>query len=606
MKKNWIILIYAALLAMTGFMSDTSAAEDRAPGNPQNKVIGIGNVALWQDAKAAELVKPVMRVRVILPQPSSEVTRNIVKVFERQVADRCDARVVTAGDAPLVVELATDADIGPEGYRIEDRPAGGVRIAGRDDRGLVAGVGKFLRTSRYDKGGFTPGTWRGTSVPDKPARGIYFATHFHNYYHDAPVEEIGRYVEDLALWGLNELVVWYDMHHFDGADNLDAVEFRTRLHAIMKAAKRIGMDVSILVIGNEAYANSPAALRATPGGGRGGYYPCAVCPSKPEGMKYILDVLGKEFDWAADLQPRSVWIWPYDQGGCGCAECRPWGSKGFMRCVERIGAPARQKIPGTKIVLSTWYMNNGEWSEIKGALTRNKDLADALVLEPSNGPAIAPGDTSLPIVGFPEISMHETFPWGGFGATPLSARAQGQWNAAKKSLSGGFPYSEGIYEDITKIVYSQFYWSDQAAAETVREYIAFEYSPDVVDEVAGVVKTLEQNHHFRWWPGELEGVKLEMNWFPSKGAKPQADPGAEEAYATIQRVDEKLSLPARQSWRWRQLYLRTLLDAELKTNGGKPNARCYEAFAELIKIYHAENASDTIRPPLPKDYKSKP
>lgn len=38
--------------------------------------------------------------------------------------------------------------------------------------------------------------------------------------------------------------------------------------------------------------------------------------------------------------------------------------------------------------------------------------------------------------------MYGTFPWGGFGATPLTARAQGQWNAAKGSLSG---YSEGIY-----------------------------------------------------------------------------------------------------------------------------------------------------------------
>ena len=172
-----------------------------------------------------------------------------------------------AATAPLTVELAVEKGIGAEGFRIEDRQGGGVRIAGNDERGLVAGVGKFLRTSRYDKGGFTPGTWRGTSVPTRQARGIYFATHFHNYYHDAPVEEIERYVEDLALWGFNELAVWYDAHHFNGADDPKAVEFRKRLHAIMAAAKRIGMDVSLTLIGNEAYGNSPAELRATPGAG---------------------------------------------------------------------------------------------------------------------------------------------------------------------------------------------------------------------------------------------------------------------------------------------------------------------------------------------------
>lgn len=105
----------------------------------------------------------------------------------------------------------------------------------------------------------------------------------------------------------------------------------------------------------------------------------------------------------------------------------------------------------------------------------------------------------------------------------------------------------------------------------------------------------------RWWPGELEGVKLELDWFPSRGVKLQADPGAEEAYATMKRVGALLTPQAQKSWRWRQLYLRALLDAELKANGGKPNERCNEAFAELIKIYHAENAIGTVRPPLPNN-----
>jgi hypothetical protein len=565
----------------------------------QNKISEVGSTRL---------------VRVVLPLKPNDLLERIVNVFVRQVQEHCEAKVITTDDSPHAIELALAPGIGAEGFRIEVRPGGGVRIVGNDERGLLYGTGKFLRTSRYDQGGFTPGTWRGTSVPQKPVRGIYFATHFHNYYHEAPVEEIGRYVEDLALWGFNELVIWYDVHHFNGVEDPKAVEFRKHLHAILAAAKRIGMDVSLLVIGNEAYGNSPAELRAAPGAGRGGYYPCAVCPSKPDGMKYILKLLGKEFDWAADLKPRSVWIWPYDQGGCGCAECKPWGSKGFMKCVEEIGKLARQKMPGTKILLSTWYMDKAELAGVLKQLGERKDLVDGLVNEDNILPGAAglggmdqqPGATApvlrqdLPVVGFPEISMHETFPWGGFGATPLTGRAQGQWNAQKKNIDGAFPYSEGIYEDITKIVYSQFYWSDQAAAETVKEYIAFEFSPDVVADVAGVIKTLEQNHHMRWWPGLHDGVPLEMNWLPSRGAKPQADPGAEEAYATMQRIDGLLTPQAKKAWRWRQLYLRALLDSELKTNGGKPNDKCNEAFAELIKIYHAENASGTVRPPLSK------
>jgi hypothetical protein len=557
-------------------------------------------------------------VQLVLPAEATPVLLNLGTVLARQIKQRCDVKVATSGDAKLMVELTIQQGIGKEGFRIEDRKGGGVRIVGNDERGLVAGAGKFLRTSRYDQGGFTPGEWRGTSVPTRQARGIYFATHFHNFYHEAPVEDIQHYVEDLALWGLNELVVWYDAHHFNGFEDPEAVKFRKRLHDIMAAAKRIGMDVSLLVIGNEAYGDSPAELRAS-GGGRGAVYPCAVCPSKPEGMKYILKVLGEEFDWAADLKPRSVWIWPYDPGYCGCAECKPWGSKGFMKCVEEVGKLARQKMPGTKILLSTWYMDQAELTSVMKQLGERKDLVDGLVNEDNILPGASglggvdqvPSGASplqnhgLPVVGFPEISMHNTFPWGGFGATPLTARAQAQWNAQKKGVAGGYPYSEGIYEDLTKIVYSQFYWNDQPSADTVKEYIAFEFSPDAVADVAGVIKTLEQNHHLRWWPGKLEGVKLQMDWFPSKGTKPQADPGAEEAYATMQRVDGLLTPQAKKAWRWRQLYLRALLDAELKTNGGSPNDKCNEAFAELIKIYHAENADPAVRPPLPRDWKRK-
>ncbi|MCX6872534.1 MAG: hypothetical protein NTW21_01820, partial [Verrucomicrobia bacterium] len=254
------------------------------------------------------------------------------------------------------------------------------------------------------------------------------------------------------------------------------VEFRKRLHAIMAAAKRIGMDVSLGVVGNEAYGNSSAALRASPIVYRGCYFPCYVCPSKPEGMKYILKVLGEEFDWAADLKPRFVWIWPYDQGSCGCAECTPWGSKGFMKCVTEVGKLARTKMPGTKIVLSTWMIDQGEWGGIKEQLARTNCLADEILLEPSVGPRIDPKDPGLPIIGFPEISMHNTFPWGGFGTTPLSAHSQGQWNAVKGISSGGFPYSEGIFEDLTKVVYSQFeIYHAENAIDAVRPPLPKDY-----------------------------------------------------------------------------------------------------------------------------------
>ena len=96
-------------------------------------------------------------VRVVFPQQADAVLRNIADVLARHVAQRCDARVVTDGEAPLKVELAIAPGIGIEGFRIEDRPGGGIKVVGNDTRGVLYGVGKLLRTSRYARDGFTAG-----------------------------------------------------------------------------------------------------------------------------------------------------------------------------------------------------------------------------------------------------------------------------------------------------------------------------------------------------------------------------------------------------------------------------------------------------------------
>ena len=329
-------------------------------------------------------------------------------------------------------------------------------------------------------------------------------------------------MEDLGLWGYNALGVWYDMRYAGkGFDDPIGVKFRARLHAIGESAKRIGMDFALFVIANESYQNSPAALRADAGGMRGSIYPWNVCPSKPEGMKYILKVLGEEFDWAADLQPRYLVLWPYDAGGCGCAACRPWGSNGFLKATEAVAASARQKLPGTKIVLSTWMFDEGEWQGLNKVFAAKQPWADYILAEGTTRPM--PG--KLPMVGFPEISMYETFPWGGFGATPLSRRAEQQWNAVKQHSSGGFPYSEGLFEDITKAVLGQLYWNDRPAAETLREYAAFEYSPDAVDEIVKIVATLEQNHHMAVVARRVGGREAGTRLVPLARRGPAGRPG---------------------------------------------------------------------------------
>jgi len=64
----------------------------------------------------------------------------------------------------------------------------------------------------------------------------------------------------------------------------------------------------------------------------------------------------------------------------------------------------------------------------------------------------------LPLLNSPEIICGAES-LGGFGVNPFPRRLQRLWNETGRKLSGGFPYSEGIYEDLNKVICTQFYWN---------------------------------------------------------------------------------------------------------------------------------------------------
>jgi hypothetical protein len=187
----------------------------------------------------------------------------------------------------------------------------------------------------------------------------------------------------------------------------------------------------------------------------------------------------------------------------------------------------------------------------------------------------------LPLVNFPEISMFGMNPWGGYGTNPTPAHFQKLWDRIKHKAVGGAPYSEGIYEDLNKAIIAGFYWnSDRKAEDIVREYVSFEFSPDVADDMVEVVRIFEQNHQ--------RGRK-------SMGIKESAI----RAFQRVTLAENKLTEEVKSSWRWRIFYLRALIDKEMFERNGKLEGETLKAaFDELTKIYHAENAhSMPIKPP---------
>jgi len=146
----------------------------------------------------------VNSVLVVVEGPPSPLVSKAAELLCEQINARCRAAICTEGDGKLRIVLTLKPGIGREGFRIEEGPDSAIRIVGNDARGLIYGVGKFLRGSRFGEGAFGPSTWKGASVPEKPVRGIYFGA-FANYYCTAPPDEIRRYVEELALWAATAL-----------------------------------------------------------------------------------------------------------------------------------------------------------------------------------------------------------------------------------------------------------------------------------------------------------------------------------------------------------------------------------------------------------------
>jgi len=520
-----------------------------------------------------------------------EIGQCIAAILQSRIHERCPA-----GPARVTLTLAQDETIPAEGFRLVDGPAG-LRLSAPDHLGLLAGAGKLLRTSQYGAAGFLPGQWRGLAVPDCPVRGIYFASHFHNWYQAAPEAEINRYVEDLALWGVNAVGAVFPFIDLNGWEDPEAAGALAQVRRLFRAAKRLGLG-TCLFTGNTLFANTPAALRAVPVNdplGRRGNTGAPVCPNHPVADAWLHDCHRRLLAGLADIGLDYLCVWPYDEGGCSCASCAPWGANGFLKVARELAELARERFPGVRIILSTWMFDTppeGEWEGLTRALARGGHGLDYIMAASHEDYPRYPLEQGvpgeLPLLDFPEISMWGLSPWGGFGATPLPARHERIWQQAKEHLAGGFAYSEGIFEDLNKVVVSQLWWDRQAGArEAVAEYLRYEYGPDVVEPAQRLISLIEDSHT------------------RAAGKQPVQPERVREALALAGEVDGLLPSSARFGWRWRILYLRAVLDHERYLGGSLETPRARAALRELIQIFHARPVDDgsdpyhgRVRPPL--------
>ena len=509
-----------------------------------------------------------------------------------------------------ILLLAIHKNLKSEEYSLETLPDAGLKISGGSEFAILYGIGKMLRTASYKNGCFEFGDWRGSSAPQKSFRAMYFATHFFNFYHIAPLESIIKYVEDLALLGYNALMMWVDKHHYNNAEDPEYMKFCERIKHIYEIGALVGLKPIIGTLCNEGFSSTPESLRAKYPGRS--FYGCEVCPSTEPGMKLILDNHEETLKTFAGLDVLAYSIWPYDQGGCSCEKCFPWGANGMYKTATNISALVHKYFPESKIIYSTWlfdYRGEKEWEGLYEKLRNEKNnwinylCADSHKEFPEF-PLKNAKPKGIELLNFPEISMWGRFPWGGFGATPLPKRFSRLWGQVCDVCDGGFPYSEGIFEDFNKALYAVFYWNgNNDTAQAMKEYFNYEFGCQADDELTKVIEILEQNHQLLWLHNKSYSKE---NYHPLKSkrgvwASNKEYKDADIAFKILQDLDETIPEWASKSWRWRILYLRGAIDMVLDENNGEPDSRCEVALKELAKIYHANNKMDRINP-ITDDY----
>jgi hypothetical protein len=205
----------------------------------------------------------------------------------------------------------------------------------------------------------------------------------------------------------------------------------------------------------------------------------------------------------------------------------------------------------------------------------------------------------LPAIDFPEITMRYLDPWGGWGATPLPTEVERMWRQLPEDINGGVCYTEGFYDDVNKAVIGSLMWDRSTTSRDVfADYCGYELRQELIED---------------YW--ELSNL-MEHNQYLTNYAVKQP-PNMDEV-ARIRELGEQMNaaLPEsiRTGWRWRLMYLRSLLDYERYT-AGQPygwkleeldirnrfahwghflvgNQRAQDALWELIEMYRMPHVYD--------------
>lgn len=500
----------------------------------------------------------------------------------------------------FAVSFLEDMNCRGDGYRVEIKEKE-IFVYANTAVGFNAAVGYLIRHQETE-------IKNQTVTFESDFRAVYFANHFYNYYHSAPAEELCEYLESLALWGQSALCLWFDMHHFEAISTPDAEQMLQKMICLFKKAKSLGMKIALTHLSNEYYVGATQELLAenTVESGKYtnklcGYYYTELCPSRQDGEKLLLDSFDALMSRFSSVGLNYVMLWPYDQGGCTCDACFPWGAGGHYRISKKKAEIAKKHFPNIEIIFSCWrfdHFTSGEWDAVLSLFQTDGEWIDRIMVDIHDNLPDALYSINKPIVSFPEISMYHCTPWGGFGANPFPKALAAQFQKTKSLCHGGALYSEGIFEDINKAVaLEQMRDPGISPEQTVLQYCSYHFGACHAEKMVKLIFRLEKTLHRRTYLADGScndypaGKISTLHRYEIENTE-EIDAIFRDAVAIYEAIPEEIRL----SWRFKQIFARACADAALLKNGGIPSEESDTILEELIPIYHAQKAYYFVSP----------
>jgi hypothetical protein len=286
----------------------------------------------------------------------------------------------------------------------------------------------------------------------------------------------------------------------------------------------------------------------------------------------------------------------YDQGGCSCSKCAPWGGNGYIKTVKALIPLYKEYYKNKfKLTMNTWQFGtftgtDVEFEMLSEAIANGEFGEEVLYTRAEPQYARYPYEKGWPtkLTGFPEISMYHANPWGGYGINPLPGLLGDLWEKNGPLQAGGSPYSEGFYEDINKVIMLRCYRENQAPVDTIREYLAWEFDltgedlEAMVKTIVDMEETWERRHPFKTTTEHSVTI-----------VHPEKVPAIEE---TVLRIHETLPEAIRESKRWQMIYLRAVIDGELVRNNFQRNEKILGYYQKIVDLCYLENAGLATHP----------